>query len=497
MGPSAETAVDSFQRGLLRVSGFLRTSCRKQLLILAIAVRLLFFQASLYAQNSTANTKPSADQIPNHADQIALERALAVYDQGRAQQAEPALRDLVHRYPGNFAATETLGLIYAESGNFTSALPLLEKACRLRPSSPLGLANLGAILLKTNRIPEAVKALQRSLSLDPKNPETQSSLGQALLEAGNAAQAAAAFSAAAAGKPGDANITYNWALALFNAGKFKEAGEVLDRHPAKESSAEAQSLLADIEEKRGHYEAAVEHFKAAAEIDPSETNLYALGIEFMRHWTFPAAIKVYEFATSKYPSSTRLQLGLGVAEYGNNDYARAIPVFADLLSAAPDNALYADLLGRSCMALSEQQNQACESLLTFALSHPKNAAAGIFAAANILRRPQVQEDAGLARRLLEQAIAANPNIPEAYFQMAVLDQQQIQWQESATVLEKAIALRTEYAQAHYRLARAYRHLGRKEEAQREAELSQKYSEQEKNVLNARLKEVTTFLVTLK
>ena len=497
MGPSAEAAVDSFQRGLWPVSGVLRISSRKQFLILVVAELLLFFQTPLHAQDSISHTKLGAHQIPNHADQIALESALAAYDQGRVEEAEPALRGLVQRYPENFAATETLGLIYAEGGNLTSALPLLEKACHLRSSSPLALANLGAILLKMSRVPEAVKALKRSVSLDPKNPETQSSLGQALMQAGNPAEAASAFATAAAGKPDDADILYNWALALFNAGKFKDAGEVLSRYPAKDSSAEAQSLLADIEEKQGHYEAAADHFKAAAQLDPSEANLYTLGLEFMRHWTFPAAIKVYEFATSKYPSSTRLRLGLGVAEYGNNDYARAIPIFAELLTAAPDNALYADLLGRNCMFANEQQNQACDGLQAFALSHPKNAPAAVFAAANILRRPQVQEDAGLARRLLEEAIAADPKLPEAYFQMAVLDQQQSQWKESATALAKAIALRPEYAQAHYRLARAYRHLSRNEEAQQEAELSQKYGEQEKDNLNTRLQEVTTFLVTLK
>ena len=481
------------------MSAFVRISCRKQFLILAVAVQLLFFQDSLHGQDSNSHSKFGADQIPNHADQMALERALAAYDQGRAQEAEPTLRGLVQRYPENFAATETLGLIYAEAENLASALPLLEKACRLRPSSPLGLANLGAVLLKMNRVPEAVKALQRSASLDPKNSETQSSLGQALMQTGKAAEAAKAFAAAATGKPDDADTIYNWALALFNAGKFQEASEVLSRHPARASSAEAQSLLADIEEKQGHYEAAVEHFKAAAELDPSEANLYALGIEFLRHWTFPAAIKVYEFATSKYPSSTRLRLGLGVAEYGNNDYARAIPIFAELLAAAPDNALYADLLGRNCMSFSEQQSSPCDSLQTFALSHPNNAEAAVFASANILRRPQAQEqeDLGMARRLLEQAIAADPKLPEAYFQLAVLDQQQMQWQQSATLLEKALVLRPEYAQAHYRLVRAYRRLGRNEEAQREAALSQKYSEQEKDSLNARLQEVTTFLVTLK
>lgn len=471
---------------------FSRIRSRSQLWILCASTLFLFFSCPLHAQ--AARTKPE-ERIASQKDRTSLKLALAAYDQGRPQGAEPALRDLVHRYPGNFAATETLGLILAERGDFLSALPLLQTACRLRPSSAIGFANLGALLLKMKRPQEAVKALKRSASLDPKNPETQSSLGQALMQLGRPAEAAAAFSAAAKGKPGDGNITYNWALALFNAKELKQAGEVLNRFPQKESSAEAQSLFADIEEEQGNYKAAAEHFKTAAELDPSEANLYALGVEFLRHWTFPAAIKVYEFGLTKYPSSDRLRVGLGVAEYGNSNYARAIPIFTELLAASPDNALYADLLGRSCLSLSEELS--CDSLQTFALKHPQNATAATFAAANILRRPENERDTQLARRLLEQAISADSKVPEAYFQMGVLDEQEMKWQESVKALEKAVALRPEYSQAHYRLGRAYRRLGQNEKAEQELALSQEYGEQEKKTMDANLQEVTTFLVTLK
>jgi predicted Zn-dependent protease len=78
----------------------------------------------------------------------------------------------------------------------------------------------------------------------------------------------------------------------------------------------------------------------------------------------------------------------------------------------------------------------------------------------------------------------------------VLDQQQMRWQDSVAALDRAIALEPESSQAHYRLARAYSHLGRQEQARGEIALQQKYSQQEKDSLNARLRQVTTFLVTL-
>jgi tetratricopeptide (TPR) repeat protein len=95
---------------------------------------------------------------------------------------------------------------------------------------------------------------------------------------------------------------------------------------------------------------------------------------------------------------------------------------------------------------------------------------------------------------LKQAVVADPELAEAYYQLAVLDQQRSQWQQSVDVLDKAVALRPGYSEAHYRLSRAYAHLGRREDAQREIALQQEYSQQEKDRLNARLQEVVLFLL---
>jgi len=435
-------------------------------------------------------------QAMTSADRAKLQRSLTAYDEGHPQEAEPILREIAASYPDNFEAAEALGLIYAESGKTSAALPLLQRATKLRPSMAAAWANLGAAYLKLNRTEDAVQALRKSAALDPKNPQTQSNLGQALMESRHPAEAAAAFASAASGDPQNADLLYNWALALFDAGKVQSAAEVLARLPGKEVSAPAQSLWADIEEKQGNYKSAAEHFQAAVDLDSSEPNLNALGIEFMRHWTFDAAIKVYEFGVSKYPASLRMKFGLGVAKYGNNDFRGAAPIFSELLAADPANSMYADLLGHTCSLLSDTKDTGCDQLVEFARQHPQNAAAAAFAAASILHRPEQEQDLALAQRLLDQAIRADPKLAEAYFQLGVLDQRQVRWAESAIALRKAIALRPEFAQAHYRLARAYMRLGKREQAQQEIALQERYSTLEKDNLNARLKAVTTFLVTM-
>ena len=167
------------------------------------------------------------------------------------------------------------------------------------------------------------------------------------------------------------------------------------------------------------------------------------------------------------------------------------------LRTEPDSNVYGDLLGRSCSLLAEGSAASCEGLQAFAEHHPENAQAATYAATALLNRPSANQDPAAAERLLTQALAADPKLPDAHYEMGVLEQQRSQWKQSATSLEQAFALRPAYAEAHYRLARAYSHLGDKAGAQREIALQQQYSQEAKDHLNARLREITTFVVDAK
>lgn len=93
-------------------------------------------------------------------------------------------------------------------------------------------------------------------------------------------------------------------------------------------------------------------------------------------------------------------------------------------------------------------------------------------------------------------MAANPALPEAHYGMGLLLQTQSQWAQSIPELRTAIRLRPTYASAHYRLALALSHTGQHEQANVEIALEQKYNQQEQDSVEARLKQVTTFLVKM-
>jgi tetratricopeptide (TPR) repeat protein len=426
-------------------------------------------------------------------DTVSLHHALDAYDQGKLDQAEPILHSLADRYPQSYEANEAVGSLYAERGDMGRALPYLTQACKVAEGEAIAHANLGSAYLKLGRQQEAVKELTIAVRIEPNNRATQSNLGQALQATGKPAEAAQAFGTAVALDPDNLDLRYNWAVALYDSGSIDEAAKTLLPIPNQQNLPEVQALLGNIAEKQHRFQDAIEHLQAAAKLDPSEPNLYFLGFEFLQHWTFEPAIKIFEFGLQKYPQSQRMLLGLGIARYSMNDLAVAAPIFAQLLDTDPDSASYADLLGRSC-SLMPDMSKGCEKLERFAEAHPKNATVATYAAASILHRSNQVDDLAAADKLLDQAIALDPKLAEAHFQKGLLLQMRAQWPESIAELQTAISLKPASSKAHYRLALAYSHTAQRDKAQREITLQKQYSEQEKDGLNARLKEVKTFLI---
>ena len=432
------------------------------------------------------------------SDVARFQKATEAYEAGRYADAQDALHDLARLYPSDADVQAAEGMLLVESGNIDAGLPFLAQAHRLNPRSDAVAANLGLAYLKTGKASEAIAPLQMACRLAPRSFVDRVALAEALFSSHHYAEAAATYSKAAAlphktEEMPSAELHSQWALALMSAGDPSEATRVLRSDPSLEQNASLQEMLGEAEEKSGHFENALKAFKRAAELDPTESNIGAYGEELLRHWTFSAASEIYQYGVSRYPASERMKIGLGTAHFGNNDFTAAAAIFEDLLQHHPDDAGIADMLGRSCSAEAAGESLSCDGLIEFAQNHPGNAYAGLYAGIALMTRPKAEGRENDAEVLLQSAIKADPKLADAWYQLGRLQQSRGDWNGSIGSLQRAIALRPAYPQAHYRLARAYARNGRREDSQQEIALQQKYAQEAKDADNQRMKDVITFI----
>lgn len=457
--------------------------------------RLLCIRADGQAPQTQAHGGSSAGAL-SVQDSTLKNKALEDYDAGRLAEALPVLLKLTERYPAQADLQASTGMCLLESGQLETGAAHLEIAHRLLPGNNEITQNLGIAYLKLHHAQKAVALLQLAVTHAPRSYEARLALAQAQREAGQSEPAAASFSQASRMQsPPAPELLCDWAETLLAAGKPERAAEVIRRVPPSSADASVEELKGEIEEKAGHPEAAIASFRHAAELNPTAVNVQAYGEELLRHWTFAPAATIFQYGVDRYPANTHLRMDLGIAFFGNNDFARSSEVFSALLAQEPENNMAADLLGRSCSAAAAAAPPACDGLAAFARKHPGNASASLYAAVSLLQRPEDPEAAKQAEALLRQALVANPKLPEAWYQLGALQQGREDWASSEESLRHAIALRPAYSEAHYRLSRAYAHTGRTADARTELALQRESATAAKTEEQKRMEGVLTFLTT--
>jgi tetratricopeptide (TPR) repeat protein len=131
--------------------------------------------------------------------------AVLLNSQGRNQEAERLLRDVVRDYPEQYDAAYSLGLLLAEMNRIEEAVEFLGVASAGMPDHGRAHYNYGLALQAVGRIPEAETALRRAVATEPQNPEFLFALGDHYLRRGSAQRALELANRLLAITPGNQN----------------------------------------------------------------------------------------------------------------------------------------------------------------------------------------------------------------------------------------------------------------------------------------------------
>jgi len=304
----------------------------------------------------------------------------------------------------------------------------------------------------------------------------------------------------------DYENAYQQALAHATAGEYERAQTDIRTLLARQDrsgqeQAALHNLLGEVEEKMGNPLEAVREYQRAAELDPSEPNLFDWAAELLTHRAFEPAVEVFARGNRMFPGSVRMLSGLSVAGYARGSYdeaAQRLCQASDLNPVDPNPYL---LMGRMQAVDSMQSECMVERLARFVRLEPENAIANYTYALSLFReRREASEDAGnLAHveSLLEKAVRLDPKLGPAYLQLGILYSERGDFPKAIAAYQKAIEANPGLEEAHFRLAQAYNRSGEKSKAQAELQLYYQMSKQTAEQVERERHEIRQFVYTLR
>lgn len=399
--------------------------------------------------------------------------AVADYDAGRYPRAAVELEDLLPYAPKSFEIHELLGMTFASLSENEKAIDQLKMAVQLKPDSGAARTNLGTILFHSGKVSLAGEQFKEALKLEPSSFDANHNLGEFLIHSGSIPDARPLLERAQQIDPSSYENGYDLAMADFLLGHLDAAKQVIQDLAKSKDSSELHNLLGQIHEKDGKFVDAANQFEIAAQMEPSEENLFDWASELLLHMTYEPAITVYQDGAKRFPDSPRLWIGLGLALYSRGKYDEAVAALikgADLSPADPRCYLF---LSKAYDSSPNQADEVIRRFRRYAELQPVNALAQYYYAMSLWKGKRAGDtglDLATVESLLRRSVALNDALPEAHVQLGNLYADRHDYEKSIPEYERALALNPNLSDAHYRLGTDYVHVGQKDRAQKEFDL---------------------------
>jgi tetratricopeptide (TPR) repeat protein len=328
----------------------------------------------------------------------------------------------------------TLTAFAFQSGNGTLSGPALQQvertlheAAQQNPNDFAAQHRLGEFYLQQNRLPEGIRYLEKAQRLNPQDYDTG----------------------------------YDLSLAYLNSGDTAKAAAQLRGMVAQHETAELDELLAEVHEKSGDDQGAASEYYRAAQLDPSEGNVFALASFLLQHKNYEGfldkALTIFQYGVQKYPRSAKLMVGLGVTLYAEGRYDDAVETLCAAVDLDPHDPRPFQFLGKVSTVSPSHLPDIRKRLERFVQLYPDNGPANYYYAMSLWERPEGKPatDLAMIEGLLKKSVAADHNFYEAHFELGVLYQDEQKYPDAIREFNQTLTLRPDYGRAHYRLFLLY------------------------------------------
>ncbi|MCZ6722073.1 MAG: tetratricopeptide repeat protein [Proteobacteria bacterium] len=376
--------------------------------------------ARLDAATPSEGASPAPPARESHS---LLTESAALLDDGKLEQAETLLRDLLAHEPRNPDGLHLLGLALAGFGRTEEAAERVANALRLRPDAASYHNSFGMLLLSAGDPSAALDSFREAIALEPKFTTAQSNAANALRLLGRNAEAVAGYWQALKLEPENAELHSNLGAALIK----------LDR----------------LDEAITHFERAV---SLNSEMSPAWINL---GLAYERFGRPVEAFACFHRAAGAAPHDATVSEPMQRIVRALSDADPSTVRFSEWAGAAPDDPEpYLELATRlrreNCL---EHSIQIYEAVIK---RYPNHAEAHSDLGITQVMAGDLQE----AAANFGQAIALEPDSAEAHNNLAILLQQFGRYDEALDIYAMASTIRPDFVQAQYNRAQLLLLLGR-------------------------------------
>ncbi len=321
--------------------------------------------------------------------------------------------------------------------------------------------------------------------------------GKLLLDEGKPQEALPYLERAAKLQADDYTVSYDLALACEQTHELSRANQIVQTLLAREDRAELHALLADIFENERQFVQAAREYQRAAEMDPSEPNLFAWGAELLLHRAYVPASEVLQKGHHLFPRSSRMLMGLGVASYAAGSPEQGIRRLIEACDLDPSDPNAYLFLGKIQDAEKSVPPEVLDRFKRFVGLQPQNPMAYYYYAVGLAKTSSGPENSDRIESLLLKSVALEPHLGDAYLHLGIIYASRKDFPNAISAFQKAIENATLPAQAHFRLAQLYRQMGKPEQAQQEIKLYDDISEKEQADAERDRHEIGQFVYTLR
>jgi tetratricopeptide (TPR) repeat protein len=418
---------------------------------------------------------------PAAEGQAALQRAAALVQEGRLQEADQQAQLALSDPATRAAACSVLGAIRVQQHRLREGAELLQEAVRLDPhlrGAQLNLAQVYLVLatdfLKTGDRSSAKALVADSSRLRDVPPDWSVAFAEILVKGGLAAEGIDVLERARKSGPSSYELAFALGGAYLVRGDPSRALEAYDAALSlKPASVTALRQAAAVAEGQGELERSLSYWLRAKKLADDPEILLGFGRVCLKMDLLDDAEAALTRAAALKPGELAYQYTLAAAKVGKRQYEAAQALLEPLVAKRPSDAQLQYALG-SVLYMQGQLAEADTRLRESLRMEADQVASPYYLA--LIARDQGRDAEAIER--LEELLRRHPEHAAAHEALGGLMMNASRYDEAERLLRRAVELNPKSVKANYQLGLLLARTGRREEADKQLAVAKSLREED-------------------